>query len=269
MRARSGFAFSEERRYKAEANAVRVFESFIVAKCEKSLERFLIMRVSDNLNPDLGEHQWHEEGGFFHGYLNGVYYRMVCSRAELEEAHQEASEEEEKPLDTDEIWWRFDERLDPDDSHYGPFEPDSPFEEDLDFDARRRLVAVNMCLDPNTATWYGLSHHYGILMRLPQRKRAKVLLQRLRDFGLDPQQVKSPEVRRLWALALEYGLNPFQATETDILQCQFQLHKVAIPDALANRAFRYLYGKPLTFPGLLLLALEAYLTQQQESEKTA
>jgi hypothetical protein len=225
------------------------------------------MSAFDNLNPDLGEQQWHDEGGFFHGYLNGIYYRMVCSRAELEEACQKASEEEEKPLDTDEIWWMFDEQLDPDDSSYEPFEPDSPFEEDWDFDARRRLVAVNMCLDPNTTTWYGLSHHYGILMRLPQRKREKVLLQRLRDFGLDPRQVKSPEVRRLWALALEYGLNPFQAIEMDILHCQLHLHKVAIPDALDDRASSYLDGKPLTFPGLLLLALEAYLTQQQESEK--
>ncbi len=220
----------------------------------------------DPLRPDLGQHAWHEEHGFFHGYINGIYYRMVCSPAELEEVRAKESGGKETPLDNDEVWRALDEHdyLDPWDEHYGAFEPASPFEEDLDFEARRRIIAVNMYLDPTTTTWYGLGKQFDALMSFRrQRDRQEVLRHRLLALGLDPRKEQQPETRHLRALALELGLNPFRATWEDVDRTHLELHKVALPQALAQRAAKHLSGKDMNFANLLQRALTSYLDHEE------
>src|SRR5579875_2892795 len=87
------------------------------------------------------------------------------------------------------------------DEHYGAFEPASPFEEDLDFEARRRIIDVNMYLDPTTTTGYGLGKQFDALMSFRrQRDRQEVLRHRLLALGLDPRKEQQPETRHLRAL---------------------------------------------------------------------
>jgi hypothetical protein len=70
----------------------------------------------------------------FHGYINGVYYRMVCSQAEFEEIRQGKMRKRGTTLNTDEIWRAIfaEDALDPWDAWFGEFEPGSPFDEDLE-----------------------------------------------------------------------------------------------------------------------------------------
>lgn len=214
------------------------------------------------IRPDLGQHAWHEEGGYLHGYINGIYYRMVCSPAELEEVRTKESHEQEPPLDNDAVWQALDEHdyVDPWDELYGPFEPASPFEEDLDFEARRRIIAVNMYLDPETTTWYSLGKHFDALMSFRRPKdRQEVLQHRMLALGLDPAKEQQPETRHLRALAFELGLNPYRATWEEVDGTNLELHKVAMPQALARRAAQHLSGKTMNFAELLQRALASYL----------
>src|SRR5204863_9145088 len=97
--------------------------------------------------------------------------------------------------------------------------------------------AVNMYLDPTTTTWYGLSKQFDALMRFRrQRERQEVLRHRMLALGLDQRREQQPETRHLRALALELGLNPYKATWEDIDKCDLELHKVALPSALARRS---------------------------------
>ncbi len=215
-----------------------------------------------SLHPELGQHAWHEEDGFFHGYINGIYHRMVCTREELEEVREEESRGKERPRENDEVWWALNRHdyVDPWDELYGEFESASPFEEDLGFEPRRRIIALNMYLDPDTTTWYGLGKQYSLLMRSRrQGDRRKALKQRLLALGLDPKMEQHPDTRRLRALAFEFGLNPYTTTWEDIGNTDLELHKVNLPKALACRAREHLDGKTMNFEDLLQKALEYYL----------
>jgi len=55
--------------------------------------------------PDLGQQAWHEEDGFFHGFINGIYYRMICSLEEFEEVREQEGQGKETVPDNDEVWW--------------------------------------------------------------------------------------------------------------------------------------------------------------------
>jgi hypothetical protein len=66
------------------------------------------MTTCYSIHPNLGQYIWHEEGGFFHGYINGVYYRMVYTLEELEEVREKERKEKDTPLDNDEVWWALD-----------------------------------------------------------------------------------------------------------------------------------------------------------------
>ena len=218
------------------------------------------------LSPDLGEHLWHEEQGIFHGYINGVYYRMVCTQAELEEIRQHEMKERGTILDTDELWWAIFTvyYLDPSDSWFGEFEPGSPFEEDLDFEARRRIIAFNMVLDPTMTTWYGLSKQYDLLMDIRrQDERQKELKRRLQAFGTNPKAEQQPETRRTRTIALELGLNPYTATWDMIDQMQMAFHKVVLPSALVSRAQGQCDKTSTGFEDLIQKALTFYLDQQE------
>lgn len=35
-----------------------------------------------------------------------------------------------------------------------------PFEDDLDLEPRRKIIVINMHLNPDTTTWYKLAHQY-------------------------------------------------------------------------------------------------------------
>ncbi len=191
---------------------------------------------------------------------------MVCTPEELEEVRQIESRGKEKPLDTDEVWWALDVHgyVDPWDALYGEFESASPFEEDLDFEPRRRIIALNMYLDPDTTTWYGLGKQYSLLLR-PRRQedRRKALKQRILALGLDPKKEYHPDTRKRRALALEFGLNPYTATWENIDKTELELHKVVLPEALAWRARRHLDGKAMNFEDLLQKALVYYLDSHE------
>ena len=220
-----------------------------------------------SLRPDLGQHAWHEEHGFFHGYISGVYYRMVCTSKELEEVREKESQGREPPLDNDEVWWALDvhDYVDPWDEQYDDFESASPFEEDVDFEARRRIIALNMYLDPDTMTWYGLGKQYSLLIRpRRQEERLKAIKQRILALKLDPKMEQHPETRRRRALAFEFGLDPYTATWEEIESTGLELHKVILSQALAWRAREHLLDKAMNFEGLLQRALEYYLDCHKE-----
>ncbi len=229
------------------------------------------MTTSSSRHPDLGQHTWHEERGFFHGYINGVYYRMVCSRLELEEVRMRETRNAGRRLTTDEVWWLLDidEYVNPWDAWFGEFESASPFEEDLDFDARRRIIALNMYLDPDSTTWYGLGKEYDSLMRLRQKDREHALQRRMLALRLDPKKERDPETRKLRALAFEVGLNPYKATWKEIYTTGLKLHKIVLPGALTSRVVDYLDGKDMTFGDLVQTALASYLDSQKCSEYEA
>lgn len=218
------------------------------------------------LHPGLGQHAWHEEHGFFHGYINGIYYRMICSPQELEEVREKESREQKTLLDNDEVWQALDVQkyIDPWDEHYGTFESASPFEEDFDFEPRRRIIAVNMYLNPETTTWYGLGKQYSILLGFRRQKdRQEALKHRMLALGLDQKKEQQPEVRHLRALAFELGLNPFTATWEEVEKTNLELHKVALPLALVRRADKHLSGQGMDLANLLHKALASYLDQQE------
>jgi hypothetical protein len=219
------------------------------------------MTISYPYNPDLSQHRWHEESGFLHGHIHGVYYRMVCTREELEEVRVRESREEKRPITTDEAWLALDiqDYIDPWDEIYGEFEPASPFVEDLGVEARRKLIALNMYLNPDTTTWYGLGKQYALLMLLRRKDRRKALERRMLALGLDPEKERHPATRRRRALAFELGLNPYKATWTEIYNTGLELHKVVLPEALVWHADSYLDDKDMTFEELLQTALAFYL----------
>ncbi len=227
------------------------------------------MNTSSDIRPDLDQHAWHQEGGFFHGYINGVYYRMICTPEELEEVRKVESAGKETPLDNDEVWWTLDMHgyVNPWDELYGEFESASPFEEDVDFEPRRRIIALNMCLNPDTMTWYGLERQYSLLMQFRrQKERSNLLKQRLFAHGLDPKIEQHPDTRKRRAFAFEIGLNPYSATWKDIHKTNLELHKVVMPEVLASRARKHLSGKAMNFGDLLQKALEYYLDSHEVRE---
>jgi hypothetical protein len=217
------------------------------------------------LHPDFGQHAWHEENGFFHGSIHGVYYRMVCSRKELEEARERESRNAKRLITSDVAWsiLNSDGYANPWNARFGEFESASPFEEDQGFEARRQIIALNMYLDPDTTTWYGLEKEYASLMRLRPKDREKALEQRMHALRLDPEMERYPSTRKRRTLAFEFGLNPYKATSEEIYATGLKLHKIVLPRALSWRAENYLEGKAMTFGALVQTALASYLDAQK------
>ncbi len=107
------------------------------------------------------------------GTVDGIFYENLYTREEREQIRRElrARARREMRRFSECFQAYLAEYTNPWDEDYGEYDVISSYDEDWEFESRRRIIAQQMGLDPATVSWYGLGKEYTKLMHMKSKAR--------------------------------------------------------------------------------------------------